>query len=256
MSKKTNETLIKNGKRLDGRKLTDLRPLKMEVGVLSRADGSAFVEHGRNKVLAAVYGPREIHPRHLAIPDRSRLRVMYRMASFSVDERKHPAPSRREIELSKVITEAITPSLFLEHFPRTGIDVYVLVIQADGGTRTASINAAVLALADAGLPMRDLVVACAVGKIDGKVALDLDNIEDQKGEADLPIAMMSRQKLITLIQMDGSMSAKEIEQAFKMFQDGAKKISETQRNALKAKFSHVREDVLKRSSENAKEEKK
>ncbi|MCX8171676.1 MAG: exosome complex exonuclease Rrp41, partial [Candidatus Bathyarchaeota archaeon] len=62
------------GLRVDGRKPNELRPIKMEVGVLSNADGSAYIEQGKNKILAAVYGPREVHPRHLALPDRALLR--------------------------------------------------------------------------------------------------------------------------------------------------------------------------------------
>ncbi len=57
-----------NGIRIDGRKADELRPLKIEAGVLKRADGSAYVEWGKNKVLAAVYGPRECHPRHMQNP--------------------------------------------------------------------------------------------------------------------------------------------------------------------------------------------
>jgi exosome complex component RRP41 len=48
-----------NGVRLDGRKLDELRPIKMDVGVLDKADGSAYVEHGKNRIMAAVHGPRE-----------------------------------------------------------------------------------------------------------------------------------------------------------------------------------------------------
>ena len=71
MTKKESGQLInKKGLRLDGRKLTELRPVKMEVGVLPNADGSAYLEQGRNKVLVGVYGPKEAHPRHIAQQDR------------------------------------------------------------------------------------------------------------------------------------------------------------------------------------------
>ena len=103
------------------------------------------------------------------------------MAPFSVPERKSPAPSRREVELSKVIKESLEPALFLELYPRTGVDVFVEVLQADGGTRCAAITAAALAIADAGVPMRDLVVACAAGKVDDTVVLDLYDAEDKLG---------------------------------------------------------------------------
>jgi exosome complex component RRP41 len=244
MTSKSPEQLItKDGLRVDGRKLDELRPLKMVVQVLSRPDGSAYVEHGKNKVYAAVHGPRELHPRHLSLPDRARIRVVYRMATFSVNDRKRPAPSRREYEISKVIREALEPALFVEEYPRTGIDIFIEVVQADGGTRTASINAAVLALADAGIPLRTLPVACAVGKIDGKMALDLNDVEDQKGEADLPIAWLPLNERFTLFQMDGRISLDEFAEAIKIFKKGAAKISEIQQSALKEKYLAIREDI-------------
>ena len=98
-----------NGLRMDGRGLEHLRPVKIEVGLLENANGSVYLEQGKCRILAAVYGPHEAHPRHLALPDRAILRCRYHMAPFSVTERKNPAPSRREIELSKVIREALEP---------------------------------------------------------------------------------------------------------------------------------------------------
>ena len=72
MADKKSEKLIdKKGIRLDGRKVDELRPVKMEVGVLPNADGSAYLEQGRNKVLVGVYGPKEAHPRHIAQQDRA-----------------------------------------------------------------------------------------------------------------------------------------------------------------------------------------
>jgi exosome complex component RRP41 len=167
MTDKPEKLMDKKGVRLDGRKADELRPVKLQVGVIPNADGSAYIEHGKNKILVGVYGPREMHPKHLAMSDRMVIRCRYHMAPFSVPERKSPAPSRREVELSKVIRECLEPSVFVDLYPRTGIDVFIEVLQADGGTRCASITAASLAIADAGVPMRDLVVACAAGKVEG-----------------------------------------------------------------------------------------
>jgi exosome complex component RRP41 len=232
-----------NGLRVDGRKPNELRPIKIEVGVLSNADGSAYIEQGKSKILAAVYGPREVHPRHLALPDRALLRCRYHMAPFSVEERKSPAPSRREIELSKVIREALEPAIFLEKFPRTSIDVFIEVLQADGGTRCAGTTVAALALADAGIPMRDLVVACAAGKVDGVLVLDLNDLEDKEGEADLPIAYMPNLDMISLLQMDGQLTIEEFEQALNLAIEGCKQIYKLQKEALKAKYLAIKEEV-------------
>ena len=206
MNQKKNEEIIlmdENGIRSDGRRWDELRPLRMEVGVLKRPAGSALVEMGKTKVLAAVYGPKEIHPKHLTLPDKAILRVAYRMSTFSVEERKKPQPSRREIELSKVIKEALEPAILLDFFPRTAIEIYILVLQADGGTRTASINAASLALADAGIPMKGLVSSVAIGRIGDSIIVDLNDLEDKYGDADIPMAMIPITGEFTLLQMDG-----------------------------------------------------
>jgi exosome complex component RRP41 len=241
LNEKTEKLIDKKGIRLDGRKADELRSVKLQVGVLSNADGSAYVEHGKNKILAAAFGPREMHPKHLAQPDRMVLRCRYHMAPFSVPERKSPAPSRREVELSKVIKESLEPALFLELYPRTGVDVFIEVLQADGGTRCASITAAALAIADAGVPMKDLVVACAAGKVEDKVVLDLFDAEDKLGAADVPVAYMPNLNAVTLLQMDGILTPDEFEKAINMAMDGCKKIYELQKEALKTKYMVVKE---------------
>jgi exosome complex component RRP41 len=231
------------GKRTDGRKIDELRPIKLEVGIIESADGSAYIEQGKNKILAAVYGPCEVHPRHLEQPDRAILKCRYHMAPFSVEERKSPAPSRREIEISKVIRGTLEPAIFLEKFPRTSINLYIEILQADGGTRCASITVASLALADAGIPMRDLVVACAAGKADGHIVLDLNDIEDKEGEADVPVGYMPNFNAIGLLQMDGQLTIEEFEQALNLAIEGCNQISGLQKEALKAEYLSKKDDV-------------
>jgi len=241
LNEKPDKLIDKKGIRLDGRKADELRPVKLQVGVLSHADGSAYIEHGKNKILVGVFGPREVHPKHLMQPDRMVLKVRYHMAPFSVQERKSPAPSRREVELSKVIKESLEPALFLELYPRTGVDVYIEVLQADGGTRCAAITAAALAIVDAGVPMRDLVVGCAAGKVDDTVVLDLYDAEDKLGAADVPVAYMPALNAVTLLQMDGILEPAEFEKAVGMAIEGCKKIYEMQKEALKTKYMVVKE---------------
>ncbi len=230
------EKLIVDGKRLDGRMPNELRPLKIEAGVLKRADGSAYVELGENKVLAAVYGPKEMHPRHDQQPDTAVLRCRYNMAPFSVEDRKRPGPDRRSVEISKVIREALEPVLFLKLYPRSVIDVFIEILQADAGTRTAGINAASVALADAGIPMRDLVSAVAVGKIEDTIVLDLTKEEDQLGTTDMPMAIVPRKQLVTLLQMDGHLTEDEFKRALDLGFQGCAQIYEVQRQALREKY--------------------
>ncbi|MGC8974580.1 MAG: exosome complex exonuclease Rrp41 [Thermoprotei archaeon] len=225
-----------DGVRHDGRRLDELRPTRMEVGILSNASGSAYVEFGKTRVIAAVYGPREPPQRYMVLPHRAVLRCRYHMAPFSTDERKNPAPSRREIEISKVIREALEPVVMSEAFPRTSIDIFIEVISADGGTRTAALNAASLALADAGIPMRDLVAAVAVGKVNGYLVLDIDQVEDNYSEADMPVAMAPSLNMVTLLQLNGVLTPRDFSQAMNLALKGINEIYKLQKETLRNKY--------------------
>lgn len=228
--------LNENGIRTDGRTLDQLRNIKITVGVVKNADGSAYIEFGNNKIIVAVYGPREVHPKHMSLPDRCVLRVRYHMSPFSTDTRKNPAPSRREIEISKVMREALEPAVILEDYPRASIDVFVEVLQADGGSRCAGITAASIALADAGINMRDLVAACAAGKIEDKIVLDINDVEDKEGNADMPVAYLPNLKKITLLQLDGILNKEEFNQCLDKALIGCNMVYEFQRKALMDKY--------------------
>ncbi|MFX0173468.1 MAG: exosome complex exonuclease Rrp41 [Candidatus Hodarchaeota archaeon] len=235
--------LLEDGRRLDGRGLVELRPIEIQTGVLNRADGSCYLKWGNNKIICAVYGPRELHPKHLARPDRAIVRVEYRLATFSVEERKSPAPRRREYELSKVISESIDSLLFLEKFPNGTIDVFITVLDADGGTRCAALTAASIGLADAGIPMKGLITGCAVGKVDGKIVVDLSDVEDKEGDGDMPVAMIYNTEELTLLQCDGNFSPEEIKESLKFAKEAMAQVYQIQRNALLAKYSQTDETV-------------
>ena len=233
----TKKKLISDaGVRTDGRRWNELRPIRMEVGQLKNADGSAYIEFGKNKIVAAVYGPKEVHPKHMVLPDRALIRCRYHMAPFSVDERKNPAPSRREIEISKVIREALEPALIAEDYPRSAIEIFVEVLQSDGGSRVAGITASSLALSDAGINMRDLVVGCSSGIVDGQVVLDLNDTEDKEGSGDMPVAFMPNLNQVTLLQVDGIYTPENFRKAFELAMTGGRMVYEMQRKALLEKY--------------------
>ncbi|MCK5112143.1 MAG: exosome complex exonuclease Rrp41 [Thermoplasmatales archaeon] len=228
-----------NGKRLDGRSAEELRKIKIEAGVLHRADGSCYLEWGGNKVLAAVYGPREAIPRHTQNPLRAIVNARYNMAAFSVEDRKRPGPDRRSREISKVISEALEKVVLTEHFPRSAIDVNIEVLDAEAGTRCAGLTAAGVALADAGIPMKDIPVACAAGKIAGQVVIDLGKEEDNFGDADLPVAISPRTNEILLLQMDGHLTVEEFNKALDLAIKGCHAASEIQKKAILDKYQSI-----------------
>lgn len=244
------------GKRIDGRGAKDLRPIKIKVHPLNRADGSCYIEWGTNKVIASVYGPKEAQPKHLQDPLRAIVRCNYDMASFSVDERKRPGPDRRSSEISKVIGEALENAVLTNLFPRTMIEVNIEVLEADAGTRCAGLTAAGIALADAGIPMRDIPVACAGGKVDGKIVVDLRKEEDQTGDADLPLAILPRTKEILLMQMDGNLSEKEFYELLDLLADACISISEMQKKALLDRYKQEEDVEEDRETEGKKTENK
>ena len=238
---KTDIKLIQDGKRLDNRRPDELRPIKIEAGVLHRAEGSCYLEWGGNKVIAAVYGPREAVPRHTQNPLRAIVNARYNMAAFSVDDRKRPGPDRRSREISKVISEALENIIIVERYPRASIDVNIEILDAEAGTRCAGLTAAAVALVDAGIPMKDIPVACAAGKIEGQVVLDLGKEEDNYGQADLPIAISPRTGQILLLQMDGHLTLDEFNQALDLAIKGCYTISEMQKKAIMEKYQKVEE---------------
>ena len=226
-------------KRFDNRKFDELRKIDAKVGVIKRADGSAMFKMGDTIAIAGVYGPRELYPRFLQDPEKGILRCIYDMYSFSVPERKRPGPSRRSIEISLVTKNALMPSLELNKYPNAVIDVFIMITQANSGTRCAGINAASLALADAGLPMKDLVAAVAVGKVGDKIVIDLNKEEEdyEEGATVIPIAIMPRSNVITLLQLDGNIAKEELKKAVELGRKACEKINEIQRKALKEKYN-------------------
>ncbi len=234
--------LIVNGKRLDGRGLADLRPMTIKAGVLNKADGSAYIEWGNNKILAAVYGPKECIPRHDINPYKAVVRCRYSMSPFaSFEEHGRTGPNRRSREISKVIQEVFENVVLAEHFPKTAIDIFIEVLQADGGTRVAGLTAAAVALADAGIPMKDVVAGIAAGKIDGQIALDFGKYEDNFGQSDMPFAVSLRTGEVLLFQMDGMLTKDEIAKAIDLAFEGAKTVSDLQVKALKARYTEKEE---------------
>ena len=224
-------------KRPDGRKNNELRTMTAKVGVIPNADGSAMFAFGNTIAIAAVYGPRMLHPQHMQNPATGILRVNYDLLSFSVSDRKKPGPNRRAQEISKVTEWALLPAIDLTGFQNTVVDVQIYILQADAGTRTAGINAASLALAHAGIPMRDLVCSVAVGKQDKELVVDLtkeeEDFEEGEGATDFAIAKVANSDEFTLMQLDGKIQPEVVSDVLKLGKSACDEIYEVQKKALK-----------------------
>jgi exosome complex component RRP41 len=230
-------------RRIDGRGFDEIRPVEAKVGVIKRADGSAMFKIGNTWAYAAVYGPRNLHPKFLQDPKKGILRCNYNMMPFSSSgERVRPGGSRRSKEISLVTEKALLPVLNLDEYPNSVVDVFIELPQTEAGSRCAGICAASMALADAGLEMKDLVAAVSVGRVADKLLVDLDYSEESYPDAsvaDIPIAIMPNSGKITLLQMDGEVKKEELMKLIEMGKKALIGIYEAQKKALKEKYREV-----------------
>lgn len=224
-------------KRANNRKNEELRDIKITLGVVESADGSCYLEWGKNIILATVHGPRQIFPKHLANPEKAVIDYKYRMAPFSVTDRKSPVPGKRDKEISLVSGYALESAIQTEKFPNTVIDIDAVVLSADAGTRSAALTAASLACADAGLPMKGLVSVVAAGRANGDLVWDLDKAdEDTEDAVDTAIGILFPQKEIVLLQMDGFINQKDWKKVISMGVDAAEEVYKLQKKALLEKY--------------------
>jgi len=228
-------------KRFDGRAMNETRPIVAKAGVIKNADGSAYFKIGNTIAYAAVYGPREVFPRFMQNPKKGILRVNYNMMTFAgPGERNRPGPNRRAKEISLVSEKALLPVLDLEKYPNTVIDVFIELPQTDAGSRCAGISAASIALADAGITMKDMVASVAVGMVGDTALVDLSYDEEQPGDGleavDIPLAMIPNTGEITLLQMDGITNKESIMQVIELAKEACGVIAEKQRVALREKY--------------------
>ncbi|KAI5423872.1 Exosome complex component rrp41, variant 2 [Lathyrus oleraceus] len=225
-----------------------MRQIRAEIGAVSKADGSAVFEMGNTKVIAAVYGPREVQNRSQQLSDKALVRCEYNMANFSTGDRmrkpkgdrfgaqcfRHERSllARRSTEISLVIRQTLEECILTHLMPRSQIDIYVQVLQADGGTRSACINAATLALADAGIPMRDLVTSCSAGYLNSTPLLDLNYVEDSAGGPDVTVGILPKLDKVTLLQMDSKLPIDILENVIQLATEGCKAIANYIREIL------------------------
>jgi len=234
---------VKEFKRPDGRKPDEIRPMEAKVGIVPNADGSAMFSFGDTIAIAAVYGPKKMHPQHQQNPEKGTLRCTYNMLSFSVTERIRPGPNRRSTEIDKITEWSLDPVVMIKKYPNMVIDVHIHVLQANASTRCAGINAAALALAHAGIPMNDIVSSISIGKLDKQLVVDLDKDEEDweegEGATDIPITMTPNGD-ITHIQLDGKINSKVLKEVIELARIKTKEVYEVQKKALKDSIKEIK----------------
>jgi len=202
------EGIIREGKRIDGRSPTDIRPISCEVGVLPRTHGSALFTRGETQVMATTtLGTAQDEQRIDSLLGESSKAFMlhYNFPPFSVGEvRPLRAPSRREIGHGNLAERAISYVLpAAEVFPYT-IRIVSEVLESNGSSSMATVCGSILSLMDAGVPIKEPVAGIAMGLIkegDRFVVLsDILGDEDHVGDMDFKVA--GTRSGVTAIQMD------------------------------------------------------
>ncbi|XVF80178.1 hypothetical protein PTKIN_Ptkin15bG0050200 [Pterospermum kingtungense] len=212
------EYVSPEGLRIDGRRPMEMRQLRAEIGTVAKADGSAVFEMGNTKVIAAVYGPREVQNRSQQISDQALVRCEYSMANFSTGDRmRKPKGDRRSTEISLVIRQTMEACILTHLMPRSQIDIFVQVLQADG---------------DAGIPMRDIVTSCSAGYLNSNPLLDLNYIEDSAGGPDVTVGILPKLDKVTLLQMDAKLPLDIFENVMGLAIEGCKAVANYIREVL------------------------
>ncbi|KAF9554015.1 hypothetical protein CPC08DRAFT_767070 [Agrocybe pediades] len=229
------EILNEGGFRSDGRRQFELRSINIDLSQQGHADGSASISHGLTHVLVSVFGPREAKNRSQTIHDRANLNVELSITAFSTgDRRKRSRGDKRVMEVAGAIKSTFEPVIQTSLYPRSQIDIFVQVIQQDGGVLQACINATTLALISAGIPMVDFVCAISGGVHSTNPFLDLTLIE----ESDVPnltIAVMPKTQKVSLVTMETRLHVDRYEEIFRLAIDAGSIIHEEMKAAVLAR---------------------
>lgn len=216
--------------RADGRALAALRAVYMKPGVVSRAVGSAYFEANNTKIICSVYGPRPSQ-RRMEFSDEGTIQCDVKFAPFSrAGSRPTDGQSVEEKELSLSVLRAIEASIMKDKFPKSVLDVYVVVIAACGSVTAACINCAALALVDAGIELFDIVAAASVigyGDVSpedpDRRQLRVDPVaeeeEDPGTTAYVTVAQMPSLGEVTLLHQTGKMRPAELLDTMRMALD-------------------------------------
>ncbi|XP_011675340.2 exosome complex component RRP41 [Strongylocentrotus purpuratus] len=235
------ELLSDEGFRLDGRRPSELRKIRLRLGVFDQADGSAYIEQGNTKALATVYGPHEVlggkgKPLH----DKVIINCQYSMATFSTNERKNrPQGDRKSTEMSLHLQRTFEATIQTHLYPRSQIDIFVQILQADGGNYCACVNAATLAIINAGIPMKDYVCACSSGYVNNTPLTDVSYLEESQGGPVVTVAMLPKSEQIALFKMDNRLHVDHLEQVLEVASKGCKDMYAVMNAAVKEHVSRM-----------------
>ncbi|RCN33279.1 putative exosome complex exonuclease 1 [Ancylostoma caninum] len=201
-----------HGFRQDGRRPHQIRNISASLGTIRDAEGSAYFEQGGTKILCAVYGPYE-GKRSKQLEDRcllcATLSLMLRkccstssMTRFAgVERRQRVKADRKSMEIERLIEKTFEGAVLTHLFPTSQIDIYCQIIQSDGSHLAACVNAASLAMSDAGIPMKGLVAAATCSIVDGQPVVDVNQREETDILPRLTLATLRGEDEVVLVEL-------------------------------------------------------
>lgn len=205
----------------------------MQTKLVSQASGSAYVELNNTKVMAAVYGPRQTE-RKFGFNDQGILQCEVRMTTCAAGQRNRGGGmvSVHERDMSAVLQKALEASIQLHKIPRSTVDVFCMVLEADGAEAAAAITAASLALADAGIELYDLVPAVSVALVGSRLLMDPSKNEALCSNGSLLLAHLPARNEVTQLVMKGPWQHGEITTATDLALAGCVQLRAAMRAAL------------------------
>jgi len=209
----------KTGDRRSGRSSGDIRPIFLKPGLISQANGSAYIETERTKIACAVYGPRQA--KNTAYSEKGRLNVEVKFTPFSCKRRRAPGRDAEDRSIAMAIHQAIVSAVRLELLPKSTIDIFLTVIENDGieGCVAAGTIAASAALADAGIDMIGLVMSCSGSAVGNEIWLDPTQSEIQVSKGGLVLSCMPALGTITSLWQSGQMKPREVLECMEICQE-------------------------------------
>ncbi|XP_014681124.1 PREDICTED: exosome complex component MTR3-like [Priapulus caudatus] len=216
-----------NGCRKDGRKADHIRPMFIKCGIISQAQGSVYIEFNNTKVICGVYGPREFGKRE-DFSMNGRLTCDFKFATFSCKQRRQHQQDAEEKELSQLLLQSLSPAVCLHKFPKAQVDIYVIILENDGSALSAAVTCGSLALADAGIEMYDMVVACSARKYFNSILLDPTAAEEivpmktneSVDEGEMTVAYMPSLNQVSGLILKGEMHTQVCAQIMKSCLEG------------------------------------
>ncbi|KAJ6630835.1 ribosomal protein S5 domain 2-like protein [Mycena sp. CBHHK59/15] len=183
----------------------DIRPIFLQPGLISQANGSAYIETAKTKIACAVYGPRQ--SKNMTYSEMGRLNVEVKFTPFSCVRRRAPMRDAEDRSIAVAIHQALVSSVRLELLPKSTIDIFITIIESDGleGCVASGSIAASTALADAGIELLGLVTSCAACAVGKEIWLDPTEEEGRCSNGTLVLACMSALGKVTSVWQTGEM---------------------------------------------------